>query len=108
MIIEHENNPSWAAPSVPRNAPAGPIDQIEALLRRYPRLSEAETDRVLDFLTNAPIRERGSLSARDGMAAKMEQVRRDHAKVFRPSTGTWLIVSLLIVAIVASGFLVAG
>lgn len=108
MIIEHENNPSWAVPSVPRNAPAGPIDEVEALLRRYPRLSEGETRRVLDFLTNAPIRDRGALSARQGMAARMEQVRRDHAKVFRPSVGTYLILGVLIFAIVASGFLVAG
>jgi hypothetical protein len=108
MIIEHEKNPSWSVPSVPRNAPDGPIDEVEALLRRYPRLSEDETGRVLDFLTNAPIRDRGTLSARSGMAAKMEQVRRDHARVFRPGWGTHFIIGVLIVAIVASGFLVAG
>lgn len=109
MIIEHESNPSWAsAPSVPRGTPTAPLDEIEALLRRYPNVDAGETARILDFLTNAPIALRGSLSARSGMAGKMEQVRRDHAKVFRPSITNYLVFGLLILAIIVSGFAVAG
>ncbi|MEZ0241889.1 MAG: hypothetical protein ACAH11_00830 [Sphingomonas sp.] len=109
MIIEHEANPSWAvAPSTPKPKAMGQVDEIEALLRRYPLLNQAETARCIDFLAAAPIAERGSLSSRPGMAAKMDQLRRDHPKPFRPSILSYAVFGVLMVAIVLSGFLVAG
>jgi hypothetical protein len=109
MIIEHESNPSWAVPSAPRQPkPMGRVDEIEALLRRYPLIDEAETARCIDFLAAAPIAERGALSSRPGMAAKMDQLRRDHPKPFKPSILSYAVFGVLIVAIVLSGFLVAG
>lgn len=106
MIIEHENNPSWTNPPV--GASSGAIDAMEALLRRYPKVDANETEAILDYLNNAPIIERGTLSARAGMAAKMEQVRRDHAKAFRPSIMSYLFSALLVVAVVATAFAIAG
>ena len=108
MIIEHENNPSWTTSSIPLNAQTGPIDDMEALLRRYPKVDAEETSRILDYLNKAPIMERGALSARSGMAAKMEQVRRDHAKAFRPSILSYLFSAALVIAVVVTAFAIAG
>ena len=108
MIIEHESNPSWAT-STPRNPPANrPVDEIEVLMRRYPLLSPAETERCVNFLAGAPIAERGALSSRPGMAAKMDQVRRDHPRPFKPSMASYAVFGMLIVAILLSGLMVAG
>ena len=86
----------------------GPVDEIEVLLRRYPLLSPAETERCVTFLAGAPIAERGALSTRPGMAAKMEQLRRDHPKPFKPSMTGYIMFGMLIVAILLSGLMVAG
>lgn len=108
MIIEHEDNPSWLKPSTPRTTHKREIDEIEGLLRRYPLLNAAEKQRCVDFIASAPIAERGSLSARPGMANKMAQLRRDHPKPFRPSLASYAVFGTLIVAVVMSGFMVAG
>jgi len=108
QIIEHETNPSWATPTAPRNPPKRQADEIEALFRRYPLLDAAETARCVAFLAHAPIAERGALSSRPGIAAKMEQLRRDHPKPFRPSITAYLVFGLLIVAILGSSLMVAG
>lgn len=108
MIIEHEDNPSWLAAGTPRNTQKREIDEIEALLRRYPLLNAAETQRCVDYIAKAPIADRGSLSARPGMADKMAQLRRDHPKPFRPSLASYAVFGTLIAAVVLSGFLVAG
>lgn len=108
MIIEHESNPSWAVTSKPRTTPHRPVDEIEVLMRRYPLLNAAETQRCVTFLAGAPIAERGALSSRPGMAAKMDQVRRDHPKPFRPSMASYAVFGMLIVAILLSGLMVAG
>ena len=109
MIIEHEENPSWAVRSTNAdNAPRKRIDEIEALMRRYPLLDAAEKQRCVDFVATAPIAERGALSSRPGMADKMAQLRRDNPKPFKPSLASYAIFGTLIFAIVLSGFLVAG
>ncbi|MES2443057.1 MAG: hypothetical protein V4574_09520 [Pseudomonadota bacterium] len=108
MIIEHEDNPTWATPTVPRNTQSAAIDDVEALLRRYPLLNAAETARCIDFLAHAPIAQRGTLSARAGMAAKMDQLRRDHSRPFKPSMTSSVVFGLLIVAILGSSLLMAG
>jgi hypothetical protein len=108
MIIEHEDNPSWVVPSAPRNTAKGPIDEVEALMRRYPLLNATETQRCVDFIARAPIAERGALSSRPGMAEKMNQLRRDHPKPFRPSLASYAIFGTLIFAILVSGMMVAG
>lgn len=105
MIIEHENNPSWDAPG---KSDTKPIDEMEALLRRYPLLDAKETQRCVDYIATAPIAERGALSARPGMADKMAQLRRDHPKPFRPSLASYAIFGTLIAAILVSGFMMAG
>ena len=111
MIIEHESNLSWAAtapgPS-PRNAARSPIDEVELLLRRYPLLNERETQRCIDFIAGAPIAERGALSSRPGMADKMNQLRNDHPSPFKPSLASYAMFGTLILAILVSGFMVAG
>lgn len=116
MIIEHEANPSWSASAsatapaspLPRSSGKTPTDEVEALLRRYPLLNEAELQRCIDFIAKAPIAERGALSSRPGMADKMNQLRADHPKPFRPSLASYAMFGVLIVAIIVSGFLMAG
>lgn len=101
MIIEHESNPSWTVPVTPHSRPQGPIDEIEVLLRRYPLLSAAETERCRALLADAPPAERGALAARPGMAAKMERIRSGEARPFRPSVARYVVLGLLIVAMLA-------
>jgi hypothetical protein len=108
MIIEHEENPSWLTPGTAPTPAKREIDEIEALLRRYPHLNAAETQRCIDYVAKAPIADRGSLSARPGMADKMAQLRRDHPKPFKPSLASYAVFGTLIVAVVLSGFMVAG
>lgn len=108
MIIEHEDNPRWTAPTAPLNTPSGAIDLIEDMLRRYPDISSEELARCIAFLTKAPILERGSLSARAGMAEKMEQVRRDHPGPFRPSLIGYAVAAALTVLVVLVCIMIAG
>ena len=69
-------------------------------------MSRAVAKRRADEM--APIADRGSLSARPGMADKMAQLRRDHPKPFKPSLASYAVFGTLIVAVVLSGFMVAG
>ena len=98
MIIEHESNPSWTVPATPRTPP---IDEIEVLLRRYPLLGARETERCKAWLDEAPFAERSALAARPGMAAKLDQIRRDSAKPFRVPATRYVVLGLLIVAMLA-------
>src|ERR1044072_2431766 len=107
MIIEHESNPSWTVPVTPHTRPAGPVDEIEVLLWRYPLLSAAETRRCVTFLAGASEAERSVLASRPGMAAKMAQVRPDPPP-FRPSLARYVVFGLLIVAMLAPLLTAAG
>ncbi|NML07239.1 hypothetical protein [Sphingomonas sp. G-3-2-10] len=104
MIIEHESNPEW---TVPRDAADTTVAAVEDILRRYPDVMPAEVERALLFMTSAPILQRGSLSSRPGMQAKMDQLRADHPKAFKPSMTGYAIAALLVVTVVVIAFLIA-
>ncbi|MDF7776472.1 hypothetical protein P1X14_14550 [Sphingomonas sp. AOB5] len=104
MIIEHEENPEW---SVPRQAADVTVDAVEDILRRYPKVLPAEVERAVMFLSTAPILQRGSLSSRPGMQEKMDQLRLDHPKAFRPSMTGYLIAGMLVATVVIIAFLIA-
>lgn len=100
MIIEHSNDTAI-------NPSTREIDAVEDILRRYPRVSDDEIDRAVDFLVDAPILERGRLSSRPGMPEKMEQLRRDRPRAFRPSMLGYAGAAVLIAAILAFAIMVA-
>ncbi|WP_114954482.1 hypothetical protein [Sphingosinicella terrae] len=59
------------------------IDRIADLFRLYPHIAEAEKAGLLDFLKNGRQLDIGLASAREGVAARMMQFRKDHARDFR-------------------------
>ena len=79
-----------------------PRERIEALLRKYPDLSDSESDEILHFLRTAPHLEVGMLTARDGVRAKLDAFRRRHKKTLGLSVKdyvTFLLVTALPLAL---------
>jgi hypothetical protein len=105
MIIEHEAT-SCALDG--RSGADVTTDAIEDILRRYPNVFQVEIDRAVMFLSSAPMLQRAVLSARPGMPARIEQLRRDHPKAFRTSSTGYAIVALLIAAAFLLGYLLSS
>ena len=100
MIIEHE-----ADTPIPANATW--MEQVEDILRRYPKVTGTEFEVAEAFLADAPILQRGLLSSRPGMQAKMEQLRADRPGKFKPSLLGYFVVALGVLTFVALCFLMA-
>ena len=73
---------STSAP-VPETDGVKKIDRLADLFRRYPHVGEAERAELLDFLKNGRQLDIGLASAREGVAARMVQFRKDHRRDFR-------------------------
>ncbi|MCW3835138.1 hypothetical protein ACFQ1E_01220 [Sphingomonas canadensis] len=101
MIIEHQ-------PAPPGTSTNTAIDRIEAILKRYPEVSPEEAAEAERFLAEAPILDRGLLSSRPGMQAKMELLRKHRPKAFAPSMLGRMILLAMILLVVATGFLTAN
>jgi hypothetical protein len=84
------------------------IDKVEAILKRYPHVTGDEAERAVAFLVEALILDRGRLSSRPGMAAKMEQIRKDHAQAFRPSRMGYALLALFVLALAAIIWMMAN
>jgi len=72
-------------------------DRAASLLTRYPRLSNAETVEVLDFLKTARHLDVGLLSADDAVRPRLEAFMDDHKKHLSVGIGeaSWVIAGIL-------------
>ena len=105
MIIEHEAT----SRALDRRSGADvTTDAIEDILRRYPKVFQVEIDRAVMFLSSAPVLQRAVLSARPGMQAKIDRLRRDHPKAFRNGSTGYVLAGLLSATVILLGYLVSG
>jgi hypothetical protein len=58
--------------------------RVEQLLARYPRISEAETSEVRNFLATAGHLDVGLVAGNEALSANLAAFRKDHARHFRP------------------------
>lgn len=70
---------------------------MEALLRRYPQVSEAESAEILRFLSTGPHLEVGLVAGNDELAPKVAAFKREHQHHFRLKP--WEVLTFLFVTL---------
>lgn len=70
---------------------------IEALLRRYPETSEAETAEITRFLATGPHLDVGLIAGSDEFKEKVAAFRREHRRHFRLTP--WEVLMFVLVAL---------
>lgn len=83
---------------------ASPVNEarmarIEALLRRYPGLTDDETQELLHFVRKGPALELGLLSGNDELKPQLDRVRADHAQAFAIGGREIAIIAALVAVI---------
>jgi hypothetical protein len=80
--------------------PAATALRAEALINRYPNLSEVELAELINLMPRLPILDFGLMTADDRIAPKMEAFHRDHGDKLGPSlasAATFLAIPSIIV-----------
>lgn len=81
---------------------SSPRERIEALLQKYPDISDSESEEIFHFLRSAPHLEVGLLTAREGVRANLDAFRRRYRKKLGLSLKdyvTFLLVTALPLAL---------
>lgn len=81
------------------SADAEKLTHIEFLLDLYPGTTEAELAQIAHFLKTAPSMDIGLLSANSDAWQTVERIRRDHPRLFRTPTRSWVIIAVALVAV---------
>lgn len=81
------------------SADAEKLAHIEFLLGLYPGTTEEELLQIAHFLKTAPPMDIGLLSANTDAWLTAEEIRRDHPRLFRTSSRTWIIVAAALFAV---------
>ena len=79
------------------------LSQVEALLLRYPQLSEEEHEEVGDYLRRARPMDVGLLSTNKEAWTNAERFRKDNPQVFaltRTEIAVWILGGLAVLAVV--------
>ena len=76
--------------------------RAEALINRYPNLSEVELAELINLMPRLPMLEFGLMTADDQLAGKMEAFHRDHRDKLGPSLAS-AVTFLAVPSIVALG-----
>jgi len=74
--------------------------RAEALIKRYPNLSEVETAELINLMPRLPMVDYGLITADDQLADRMEAFHRDHGDKLGPSlasTVTFLAIPSMVV-----------
>ena len=70
--------------------------EIEALLRRYPKTSEAETAEIVHFLATGPHLDVGLVAGNDAFSEKVAEIRNHNPSRFRLKLGEAIVFALAI------------
>ncbi|MDQ8756828.1 hypothetical protein RCO27_11375 [Sphingosinicella sp. LHD-64] len=76
--------------------------RMEALLRRYPGLTDDETHALLQFVRNGPALELGLISGKDDLKPQLDRFRADHAKALSIGMREIAIIAALVIAVVVA------
>lgn len=74
--------------------------RIEALLRRYPELTDDEIQELLLFVRKGPALELGLLSGNDELKPRLDRVRADHHGAFAIGMKEIAVIAALVAVIV--------
>ena len=69
---------------------------VEALLRRYPEVSEPESAEILRFLSTGPHLDVGLVAGNDELASKVAAFKREHHQHFRLKP--WEVLMMFVLA----------
>lgn len=85
--------------------PAAVALRAEALINRYPNLSEVELAELINLMRRLPVLDFGLMAADDHLAGKMEAFHRDHGDRLGPSLAS-AVTFLAVPAMVVLGLIV--
>lgn len=77
------------------------MGRIEALLRRYPGLTDDEMGEVLLFLRKGPALEVGLLTGNEELRPQLDRFRAENAKALSIGGKELAIIAILIVVVIA-------
>ncbi len=77
--------------------PSVTAERAEALLFRYPNLSEIELAELINLMPSVPLLDFGLMTADPKMSAQLDAFQRDHGHKIRPTPGT--IAALMMIPI---------
>jgi hypothetical protein len=82
--------------------PSATTVEAEALLMRYPNLSEAELARLINLFPHIRILDLGLMTCDDRLAGKLDTFRRDHRRKLKaPISSLFVFLAVPIIIIVA-------
>ena len=81
----------------------GRRDRVEALLRRYPETSAAETAEIIHFLKKGPLFDVGLVTGNDELKPTVERIRREHRAEFSLGLREYAIVAAIVIALIVVG-----
>lgn len=85
--------------------PAAIALRAEALMNRYPNLSEGELAELINLMRRMPVLDFGLMAADDGLSHKMEAFHRDHGDRLGPSLAS-AVTFFAIPATIALGIVI--
>ena len=71
--------------------------RAEALLHRYPNLSETELAELINLMPRLPLLDFGLMTADPVMSSRLDAFHRDHGHKVRPTPGT--VAALLMIPV---------
>ena len=78
------------------------LDRIEALLERYPALTDPEVHEVLLFLRKGKALEIGYLTSNEALKPQLDRFRADHARDLSSGTRGLGVVGIVLLVILAA------
>lgn len=76
--------------------------RIEALLRRYPGLTDEEMHELLQFVRKGPALEIGLISGKDELKPQLDRFRADHAQDLSIGGREIAIIAALVIVVVVA------
>ena len=80
--------------------PSAIAARAEALVQRYPNLSEVELAELINLMSRLPVLDFGLMTADPVMSSRLDAFHRDHGHRIRPTLGS--IAALLMIPITLS------
>ena len=75
-------------------------DRVEALLRKYPETSSAETAEIIQFLRKGPLFDVGLVTGNDELKPTVERIRREHRSEFSLGIREYALVAAIVIALI--------
>ena len=77
------------------------IERVEALLTRYPALTDGEIHEIILFLKEGPALDVGLLTGTDAIKPQLDRFRTEHARALSIGTRELAIVGIVMLVLLA-------